>query len=799
MNFKRYISTGIFVLALVATAVSVSQYTALSRSSASVIKRSTEAKAQNSLSKVTYNGEDMYVAKSTFYDYRSDSEVGTSATPNEIKNAKTASLNNFGQFNTKLMNLMKYNVASECPAQYPLYQGKHGYTFTPSDMKNFYTYKDEEALAKSNYWLAANNGQIGSNATQGLVDNKLKYGSDGTSYITQTNPSNGKSSYLPYFDKNFLTTNKFDNSQLTLGDVRENVAFPFRKTQKDGVTYYEFNSGIDTVRFNSNKQLDYLGSNNKNEQVLDCLSNPGIFPYNDKSQGNSDKLNFGYGLKIEVPFNMPKDGKIDGKDIVFEFSGDDDVWVFIDGELALDIGGAHKSVSGTINFAKQVSTVSSVKNNKVAFAKRDMRLSSEGLFTNNELGLVNVPTVFKNVQSNFSADLKTKLSKTNEVHTLTFFYMERGMVESNMKINFNLPEPTKFTVDNVVNNDNVSETFKEEAMKVAKDDEFVYDVLDKTITKSNSFFIKANDGVMFVNEFAEKDLLLTQQRTIRNASRKMVDLYDTSWVLKDEQSEISKDKSLIVSDSRVQDKGNILFTNASEKGVPVLNATYTNDIKTYDFVLLNKVSDEYMNKHSDYKEKEFKYTIKYQKVFGGSSEEKLYSGKYYLYKEDGKEEEKTTENGEVVLKQGEKVVIKNVPVLTIINTSVSLGEDDVVTELKATEQFKCDGNKGTCEGTIGTYNVVEYTIGYKSEEVKQPEKIDDNGVKEAVKDTEAENNLSSNTNNVVQPTAPGQDELDETAKTGDETNVTTWLILMGISIVLTAGAGISLIISKRRY
>ena len=794
---KKYISTGVFVVALVATAVSVSQYRAFSKSSASFIKKSTAVNVTDSLSKVSYNGEDMYVAKSTFYDYYSDSEVGTGATPNEIKNAKTASLNNFGQFNTKIMQLMKYNDASQCPAQYPLYQGKHGYTFTPSDMKNFYTYNDEAALEKSNYWLAANNGQIGSNATQGLVDNKLKYDSDGTSYITQSNPKNGKSANLPYFDNKFLTTNKFDNSQLTLGEVRDNVSFPFRKTQKDGVTYYEFNSSIDTVRFNNNKQLEYLGLKNKNEQVRDCLSNPGLFPYNNKSQENSDKLNFGYGLKIEVPFNMPKDGKVDGKDIVFEFSGDDDVWVFIDGELALDIGGAHKSVSGTINFAKKIATVSSVKNNKVVFAKRDMRLSSEGLYTNNELGLVNVPATFKNKQTSFSLDLKNKLNKTNEVHTLTFFYMERGMVESNMKINFNLPEPTKYTVDNVVISDNVSDAFKEEAIKVAKDDEFVFDVSDKTTSKSNSFFIKADDGVLFTNEFAEKDILLTQQRTLRNASRKMTDLYDTRWVLKDEQTEICKGNSLIVSDSRATDRGNILFANVSGKGVPVLTSTYTNSIKSYDFVLVNKVSDEYISKHSDYKDKEFKYTVKYQKVFGGSSEEKAYSGKYYLYKEDGSEEEKTTDNGEITIKPGQKVVIKSVPVLTLISTSVLLGEEDVVTSLKATDQFKCDCKKGTCEGTIGTSNVVEYTIGYKSEEVKTPEKMDDNEVKETVKNTDAEKNLSKDDKNVVQPTAPGQDELDETAKTGDETELSTWLVLMIISIAMTLGAGISLIIARK--
>ena len=213
--------------------------------------------------------------------------------------------------------------------------------------------------------------------------------------------------------------------------------------------------------------------------------------------------------------------------------------------------------------------------------------------------------------------------------------------------------------------------------------------------------------------------------------------------------------------------------------------------------MVNKVSDEYISKHSDYKDKEFKYTVKYQKVFGGSSEEKAYSGKYYLYKEDGSEEEKTTDNGEITIKPGQKVVIKSVPVLTLISTSMSLGEEDVVTSLKATDQFKGDCKKGTCEGTIGTSNVVEYTIGYKSEEVKTPEKMDDNEVKEAVKNTDVEKNLSKDDKNVVQPTVPGQDELDETAKTGDETELSTWLVLMIISIAMTLGAGISLIIVRK--
>lgn len=794
MNVKKFIATSVFVASLVTTVVLMSQYSSWSRPSASVLKKSEEVKTTESLSKVSYNGEDMYVAKSTFYDYYSDSEVGTSSTPKEISDAKNENLNCFGQFNTKLMKLMKYNVESECPAQYPLYQGRHGFTFTPKDMNNFYKYKDEEFLKTSNYWIAANNCHFGSSATQGLVDNKLKYDSEGISYVTQSNPANGKTSFLPYFDKKFLTANKFDNSQLSLGSVKENVAFPFRKNEKDGITYYEFDAGIDTVRFNNNNQLDYFGTNNKKEQVLDVLSNPGLFPYNTNKDSNSNKLNFGYGVKIEIPFNMTSDGKINGKDMIFEFSGDDDVWVFIDGELALDIGGPHKKVEGYINFAKQIACVNSVKNNKVAFAKRDMRVYTEGLFTDNELKLINVPSVFKNKTDAFGQDLKTKLSKISEVHTLTLFYMERGMGESNMKIKFNLPEPTKYTVDNVVVEDSVSDTFKNEAIKVAKEDEFVYDVVDKTLTKALSLFIKGNDGVIFTNEFNTKDLLLTQQRTLRNASRKMIDLYDTSWILKDEKTEISKENSLIVSDTRLNDKGVILFNNVDEKNVPVLTTTYTNKIKVNDFVLSCKVSDEYAK---DVKDKEFKYTVKHQSIFGGTSEEKLYSGKYILYNEDGKEEEKSTDNGIIILKAGQKAVIKNIPVVTIIKTSVEIGEKEEVIGLKTTEQFKYDKDKGIVEGAINKQsNIVEYSIGNKKEEVKEPDKFNDTEIKDITDKTDV---TVSNEKDNVQPAAPNtNDELDDVAQTGDESSLVMWLILMGISIGLTLGAGISLVISKRK-
>ena len=149
------------------------------------------------------------------------------------------------------------------------------------------------------------------------------------------------------------------------------------------------------------------------------------------------------------------------------------------------------------------------------------------------------------------------------------------------------------------------------------------------------------------------------------------------------------------------------------------------------------------------------------------------------------------------MKAGQKAVIKNIPVVTIIKTSVEIGEKEEVIGLKTTEQFKYDKDKGIVEGAINKQsNIVEYSIGNKKEEVKEPDKFNDTEIKDITDKTDV---TVSNEKDNVQPAAPNtNDELDDVAQTGDESNLVMWLILMGISIGLTLGAGISLVISKRK-
>ena len=775
MKSKKIYSTILLIFAIVVMTFSINKITDSRRSSASIVKKYTEAKSNNGLTPITYNGEEMYVAKATFYDYYSDTQVGTSATPGEITDALDGSKNTFSKFNTKMMQVLHYNDSALCPAKYPLYQGRPG---AKSDMSNIYDPSSEQNTAKANYWVAAQNGQNTTAATQGLVDSSLSYDSNGECYVTQTNPSNGKSSYLPYFDKKFLTTTKFDNSQLSLGSVKENLSFPFRRVEKNGITYYEFYSSQDTVRFNNNGQLDYLGKDNKAQQVLDAEGHPGFFPYNTSAEGKSSKLNFGHGVKIEIPFMMSSNGKIKDKDIEFEFSGDDDVWVFIDGELALDLGGNHGEVAGTINFAKQVSTVKQAKNNTVAFANR--------LVTDAKRGII------QNQRTEFSDKLKAKIKNTEKMHTLTMFYMERGLNVANMKLSFNLPEPTRITLTNELNTATVSDTFKEETIKVAKKDEFVYDVADRTKLRAGEMSLFVNENVAYINEFDAKNNLLIQERALKDANRKLQDLYSTNWVLKDVSDEISKGSTLLMTDNRTSDKASFLFANKSGNEVPVLTASYTNTPNIGNFDILCEVSDEYKKAHEDYANKEFIYTVTHKDIFGGDSKEINYSGKYTVYSSDKSKEEKTTTDGTIVLKPGQKARITGIPVQTVLKATAKIDSTCQLSEISTTESFKADTTSLSASGTItSNSNLVLFTVTDIKDEVKdiKTETIPQNNKPSSDNKKDAEK---------IEKIEIAEDAFDSTPKTADATDFGTWLAIMGISLVIAIGASLSLVITKKK-
>lgn len=417
------------------------------------------------------DGEEMFVGKATFYDYYSNSQVSNSSgsKPGTITDGGEKISNQFTKFNDMLIEkkywssgtmayyeyLMKgYSSVTDWlsnnTGHFPLYLGLF-YPSMSSDRYPSSSYNIIQNKSTYRFWMGANSAQSHTStptATQGLVDSVLKNGQ-----ITQRNTH----IILPYFDKTYLTTETYTSRpNLPIGEVTENVSFPFRESSNN---YYVFDSSKDVVRFNSKNQLDYFYDNNS---VRDVDGARGFFPYNNAGDANS-LLNFGFGMKLEIPFNMTADGMINGDKINFDFKGDDDVWVFIDGYLALDIGGAHAQVSGSIDFKNKRSTVSGVKSKSDAFS--DNSKDNPGIKTN--------------VITDFPAELIDALKDTSVKHTLTMFYMERGTLNSNLYVKFNLPQISTLSVATEIDDSKVNDSLKAITWTQCNQDYFQYTMKNK--------------------------------------------------------------------------------------------------------------------------------------------------------------------------------------------------------------------------------------------------------------------------------------------------------------------------------
>lgn len=644
--------------------------------------------------------EEMFVVRSTFYDYYSDSQVegANGATPGKIDDGvygtkDRATNNSFTKFNTVLYNTCNYGDISL--DRYPLYCGLFFGDQNSNVNGNFYYKNDSGSNIAKNFWLGANSSQKGGGslgihanvnaATQGLIDNKLN--ADGN--ITQANGAE----VLPYFDADYLTSTTFEKSDLALGKVTENVSFPFRTVEENGVKTYEFDSKYDTVHLKENGTMEYLGYNakyNEKVQVLDQKRDdgdgvkPGFFPYNTAGDGDSTRLNYGFGVKLEIPFNMTSDGKINGQDIVFNFSGDDDVWVFIDGELVLDIGGAHGEVSGSINFDEQYATVSAVKNNEAAFESRNYWYVTD-------------KDINTNVRKEFSSSLKKSLSDTSKSHTLTMFYMERGKIESNMKVNFNLPRPNSLTLTNTVKTDKVNDTFKKETTKQANKDIFSYTVEDKAMDKEDTPLLKNGENTSYIDEFTTGDDINIEETGLTNDGRELRELYTTTWDLNDENVQISNSEGrddYVTTDDRAAATDAFLFENASEAASTNLTVNYYNEVLVGDLVIGKDVTDD-----DAYHQEEFDFQVAYSNVFGGDSEEAFYAGDYYVTYEDGTYEKKSTDNGIITLKAHEYATILGVPVQTKYQVTEVEAEDRGYT-LQTVNKYDSEYSKMEASGTI---------------------------------------------------------------------------------------------------
>ena len=434
---------------------------------------------------------------STLYDYYTDYELNGKNRNSYDQNFSALSHRNwvpFRQFDQAISDYYQSYVDknTEKPIIYPIYIGHfqpNGWDKKFADIASTLTlygwssYNIFIAANNSNYDIGGNN-EKSSYAFQGIVADKRD--SDGDIVM------NGTTLKEPHFNEKFLTGQNSKNAKL--GKVYHNVEFPF--TQKEvfvesaqngqqkgeGVKYWWFDSKETSLylRKDTNSDQLYLGNDSTGETTAEykseaslnmdsanstgSVSTPyGFFPFNENTTSKSaGRYNYGYGAKLEIPFTLTSTGTVEDKykneiPIRFYFSGDDDVWVFIDNQLVLDIGGAHAKVSGVLEFDQQgdkkdtvTSYVSQVKNSKTG------NYGAEECDKNNHKTETNITYLGKTETYYKNASVSIPGLSTGK-HTLTMYYMERGMWESNMAVAFNFPDNNELQVQKEVDLSSVTD------------------------------------------------------------------------------------------------------------------------------------------------------------------------------------------------------------------------------------------------------------------------------------------------------------------------------------------------------
>lgn len=435
---------------------------------------------------------------STLYDYYTDYELNGKNRDNYKDNDNKASHRNWVTFREFDQALSDYYSNSGTTVPYPMYTGQFqpdavgadgnewGIRFSEiADKLNLYGYTDKKLFMAVNNSTSDRNGKgLGQNdeklydeTFQGLAGPELKNGKpimNGTTDLA-----------MPFFNEEFLQGE--NSKKAKLGNVYKEVSFPFTQDEvfKDtddnekGVKYWYFDSDKTTLYLKNDpdnggyflQKQDAQKSQSKNlksdstpvqvkkkingeEKMVDTY---GFFPFNSgASENQASTYNYGFGAKLQFQFTLTSDGTVKDDNgnnipIKFFFSGDDDVWVYIDGKLALDVGGDHGKASGLLEFGADTNG-----NNNYTSYVSDIKESNNTVYGS---GAEKTVTYLGN-KITFKYKSKETTTLKPGTHTLTMYYMERGMWESNMAVAFNFPDNNELQVQKIVDKKNVNEWFK---------------------------------------------------------------------------------------------------------------------------------------------------------------------------------------------------------------------------------------------------------------------------------------------------------------------------------------------------
>lgn len=444
---------------------------------------------------------------STLYDYYTDYELNglNRDTYSWVTTSSQRGYVTFEQFNRALSSAYIANGN----VKYPLYTGhfqKSGWGdpfATVATGMGLYGW-GAEGSSNYNIFMAVNNSALDDNGKessdysrtfQGLVESKTSDGTADGLPLLRTNHSTGSTTDTladPHFNKDFLQGKNAFNT--VLGKVYEDVSFPLKKNcvfaqdpnnpsandpeSKAEYWYYDSSKSSLYLKQNQTDGKYYLESpkggdgNPTTDSKSQNISSPnsangtyGFFPFNQTvNTVGASQYNYGFGAKLQFDFTLTEDGNVVvGKDtsgndikvpIKFFFSGDDDVWVYIDGELMLDVGGAHGKASGLLEFSKNNTVTPYVSSNKNTDQNDTM------VYKGYELGETPKTVKYNGQPITFNKKGPTKTLKDQSTHTLTMYYMERGMWESNMALAFNFPDHNELQVEKQVDVSDVNPLFQ---------------------------------------------------------------------------------------------------------------------------------------------------------------------------------------------------------------------------------------------------------------------------------------------------------------------------------------------------
>ena len=527
------------------------------------------------------------------------------------------------------------------------------------------------------YWKGANvafgpNKETASkDVAQGIVGKNLDDGNLITSYTNE----NGDPVKVPFFNEDAYP------NQSKYMRFYNNLQFPFTKTTNDkGVSTYSFDSAKNTVYYDyDNKKIVRKDDLKIHDASKD--NSIGYFPFNstDPDQSAKDNLNYGFGTQFTIPFTVTETGKnVDGSEMEFNFTGDDDVWVYIDGALVLDMGGAHNKAEGKINFAKQEATIRTGTSN----AKLGNSLTVGGRTPAEPNG--NTTVKFENIMVKKSGSepvtLDKYMKKSGTVHELKMYYMERGMWNSNMSISYSfVPLPSGLTLSKTLDTTDVNAGLKNAVQgldnfdfkiqkKNLKTDEANYsdvenlgytlydyddrtfpgqEAKDSTATFSSSYFasdfINTKDKNNSSAFYAGTGFQITE--SIPQGTKLQYDTSKTRWGVYDSitsRAAIGGGKGAVATFNMGDD-------TSSEMDVVNRYVNFVNTPKVGSLSVEKKYEGDAL------KDKTFGFTVKVD-LTGGD-----YYDSYKLEYTGSQNNGTTDENGHFTLKAGEKVTFEGIP------------------------------------------------------------------------------------------------------------------------------------------